>query len=97
MSSSVVCGSGKPLFFGSANFWIVVAVAHCNVATDDLKRKKERKKKSGKSHDKAGEDIYCANWRDYLKGFNSSRRKYQSRICSEFFMKINLSIFNCHV
>lgn len=76
MSSSVVCGSEKPLFFGSANFWIVVAVAHCNVATDDLKK---RKKESGKSHDKASED--------YLKGFNSSQRKYHSRICSEFFQE----------
>lgn len=38
MSSSVVCGSEEPLFFGSANFWIVVVVVHCNVATDDLKK-----------------------------------------------------------
>jgi hypothetical protein len=40
MSSNVVCGSEKPQFSGSANFWIGVVVAHCSVLTGDLEKRR---------------------------------------------------------
>jgi hypothetical protein len=94
MSSSVVCGSEKSLFFGSANFWIVVAVAHCNVATDDLKRKRKNVAqvviKLVKMYTvPAGEII--------LNDLIAHRENIRAEYAVNIFMKINGTTLNCHV